>query len=75
VVEGPAIASAFEDSLFEALDGIARLNGAGHRRRDLTERDLFFHLFASYFIIFERRASELRVIRILHAARDLRKLL
>ena len=46
----------------------------GHKREDLTYRDIMFWALYSYLIIY-RNSQPLRVVRIIHAKRDVKKLL
>jgi plasmid stabilization system protein ParE len=56
---------------FERLAGMPRM---GHKREDLTQRDVLFWTLHSYLIIYTD-ARPLRVVRIVHAKRDVKKLL
>jgi plasmid stabilization system protein ParE len=45
---GLAIADRIQGDLLDAFEGLANLPGKGHRRRDLTSRDvLFFSVYQS----------------------------
>ena len=48
--------------------------GIGHKRQDLTHRDLLFWRLHSYLIIY-RDSQPLRIVRIIHAKRDVTQLL
>jgi plasmid stabilization system protein ParE len=48
--------------------------GIGHKRQDLTSRDVLFWTLHSYLIIY-RNSKPLRVARVIHAKRDVKKLL
>ncbi len=73
-----------EDS-FSAADGLledfyrtfgklADMPGIGHRREDLTQRDVLFWTLHSYLIVY-KNGRPLRIVRIIHAKRDVKKLL
>ena len=47
----------------------------GHRRFDLTDRDLLFFRVHSYLIVYRPAMKPLNVVRVLHAARDVKSLL
>lgn len=46
----------------------------GHKREDLTHRHVLFWALYSYLIIY-RNSQPLRIVRIIHAKRDVKKLL
>jgi len=47
--------------------------GVGHRRRDLGRPALRVWSVHSYLIIYDPRTDPLRVIRVIHGARDVRR--
>src|ERR1035437_868919 len=49
--------------------------GLGHTRSDLTRRRLLFHGVGSYLIIYRPRHTPLHVVRVLHGARDVKRIL
>ena len=54
---------------------VAKSPSLGHRREDLTPRQVLFYLVHSYFVIYRPDKKPLHVIRILHSARDVARLL
>lgn len=54
---------------------VARSPGHGHRRPDLTERDVRFYRVHSYLIVYRPDKKPIHVLRVLHAARDVKSLL
>lgn len=54
---------------------IAKAPGLGHKRPDLTERDILFFRAHSYLIIYRTDKKPLNILRVLHAARDVKSLL
>lgn len=54
-----------------AFDSLAASPGMGWRRTHLTGPDLRWWRIHSYLLIYDPSARPLRVIRILHGARDL----
>jgi plasmid stabilization system protein ParE len=66
------------DRLLEEFYGtfgkLAEAPGMGHKREDLTHRNVLFWALHSYLIIY-RNSRPLRVVRVIHAKRDVKKLL
>lgn len=66
------------DRLLEEFDRtfgqLAETPGMGHKREDLTHRNVLFWALHSYLIIY-RNSQPLRVVRVIHAKRDVKKLL
>ena len=60
--------------LNEAFQQLVQMPGLGHRRRDLTKRDLRFWTVYSYLIIY-RQSDPLLIVRVLHGKRNVKKLL
>lgn len=58
-----------------AIAKLARAPGLGHGREDLADRRHRFFLVYSYVIVYRPGTRPLEVIRVLHAARDLRDVL
>jgi plasmid stabilization system protein ParE len=47
----------------------------GHRRPDLTSRNVLFYRVHSYLIIYRPNKKPLHILRVLHGARDVETLL
>ena len=62
------------EDFYGAFQRLATVPGMGHRRQDLTERDVLFWALYSYLIIY-KSSHPLRVVRVIHAKRDVKKLL
>jgi plasmid stabilization system protein ParE len=62
------------DDFQHAFEQLAGMPNMGHRREDLTARDVLFWPLHSYLVIYES-ASPLRIVRVIHGKRDVRKLL
>ncbi len=62
------------EDFYRAFERLASVPGMGHKRQDLTERDVLFWALYSYLIIY-KSSQPLRIVRIIHAKRDLKKLL
>src|SRR5207244_3675580 len=58
-----------------AIRELANFPGLGHKRPDLTAREILFYRVYSYFVVYRGDKKPLRVLRILHAARDVKRLL
>ena len=58
-----------------AIHGIAKVPAKGHRRTDLTDRDILFFRVHSYLIVYRPDKRPLNVLRVLHSARDVKSLL
>lgn len=58
-----------------AMRKLAEMPEMGHYRRDLADEPLRFWPVYSYLIIYRSEARPLQVVRILHGARDIRRLL
>jgi plasmid stabilization system protein ParE len=63
------------DHLEACIHRLARNPGIGHLREDLADRRHRFFPVGSYLIVYRHQTKPLQVIRILHAARDVRGLL
>jgi len=63
-------------ALQQALEQLGTNPGIGHMREDLADSSLRFFLVYSYLIVFRlEEDGSLRVLRVIHAARDVRSLL
>ena len=71
---GLAIANRIQSELVGAFEGLADLPGKGHKRPDLTSRDVLFFSVYQYMIAY-RRTALVEIIAILHGKRDLKRLL
>ncbi len=58
-----------------AICDIAKAPATGHRRIDLTDRDILFFRVHSYLIVYRPDKRPLNVLRVLHSARDVKSLL
>lgn len=59
----------------KALRFLAETPGAGHRREDLTGENVRFWSVLSYLIAYDPAARPIGIARVLHASRDLERLL
>ncbi len=61
--------------LERAMRKLAKTPGLGHLREDLADPRHRFLLVYSYLVVYRPKTKPLEVIRVLHAARDVRTLL
>ena len=71
---GLAIANRIQDELVDAFESLADVPGKGHRRSDLTSRDVWFCSVYQYMIVY-RRAALVEIVAVLHGKRNLQRLL
>lgn len=71
---GLAVANQIQGELVEAFESLADVPGSGHRRPDLTSRDVLFFSVYQYMIVY-RRAAVLEIVAVLHGKRDVKRLL
>ena len=72
---GETFAREMTQELIAAFRMLAENPGLGHLRPDLTTNFYYFFPVEPFLIIYERRVDPLPVIRILHASRDIKKVL
>jgi plasmid stabilization system protein ParE len=63
------------DALEEAFEQLADMPEMGHTRWDLTDRPLKFWTVYSYLVVYDAASSPLRIVAVLHGARDVARLL
>lgn len=67
----PAAADKLEGELYEACELLAKNPRLGHKRSELTDEPvLFWPVRGHYLVIYQRESKPLKIVRILHAARD-----
>lgn len=71
---GLAVANRIQGELVDAFESLADAPGKGHRRPDLTSRDVLFFSVYQYMIVY-RRAATVEVVAVLHGKRDVKRLL
>ncbi len=71
---GLAIANRIQGQLVDAFEGLADLPGKGHKRPDLTSRDVLFFSVYQYMIVY-RRAELVEIVAVLHGKRDVKRML
>lgn len=58
----------------DAFEGLADLPGKGHKRPDLSSRDVLFYSVYQYMIVY-RRAATVEIVAVLHGKRHVKRLL
>jgi plasmid stabilization system protein ParE len=58
----------------DAFEGLADVPGKGHKRADLTNRDVLFFSVYQYMIV-DRRTELVEIVAVLHGKRDVKWLL
>jgi plasmid stabilization system protein ParE len=71
---GLAIANRIQGELVDAFEGLADVPGKGHKRPDLTNRDVLFFSVYQYMIVY-RRTELVEIVAVLHGKRDVKRLL
>ena len=71
---GLAVANKIQGELVDAFEGLADVPGKGHRRPDLTRKDVLFFGVYQYLIVY-RRASTVEIVAVVHGKRDVKRLL
>jgi plasmid stabilization system protein ParE len=71
----PSAADEFESLLFQAIHELKSLPGLGHRRADLTQKNVLFYRIPPHVIVFGRTKGRITISRVLHSARDLGNLI
>jgi antitoxin ParD1/3/4/toxin ParE1/3/4 len=73
--DSPDAAHRVLEELRTAMKKLARMPDMGHFRRDLASEPLRFWPVFSYLIIYRPEARPLQVVRVLHGARDIRRIM
>ena len=71
----PSASDEFERLLFLAIHELKSLPGLGHRRADLTQKNVLFYRIPPHVIVFRRARKRITISRVLHSARDLGNLI
>lgn len=67
-------ADRIESELYATFESLARDPGQGHRRSDLTPKELHFYSVYEWMIVY-RKDTPLSIVRVIHAKRNARRLL
>jgi plasmid stabilization system protein ParE len=71
----PRAAERFVDAIYDAFDLLGRHPHFGHRRRDVTNRDVFFWTAVKRFAIIYRKSNPIEIVRVRAWAQDVAALL
>ena len=71
---GLSIADQIRSEIIDAFKGLAEVPGKGHKRSDLTSRNVLFFTLHQYMIVYKRESS-IEIIAVLHGNRDVKRLL
>jgi plasmid stabilization system protein ParE len=62
------------EDFYTAFQQLSEMPGMGHKREDLTTRNVLFWPVHSYLVIYSA-SQPMRIVRVLHGKRDVKKLL
>lgn len=69
--DNPGAADKLEENIYAACELLANNPRLGHKRRDLTDEPvLFWPVRGQYLVIYLPETEPLKIVRILHGARD-----
>lgn len=69
------LADNVRETILAQICKVAESPGIGHRRSDLTDKEVLFWRVFSYLVVYVPESAPLQVARILHGARDVQSLL
>jgi plasmid stabilization system protein ParE len=72
---GSSVADKIERRLFAAFSDLAQGRALGHRRSELTARDVLFYFTDPYLVVFRKTRQTTYVVHVVHGSRDLKQLL
>jgi toxin ParE1/3/4 len=72
--DNPMAAEQLDDRLHQEIQFLAQFPGIGHTRADVQDKRYLFRAVGNYVIAYRVEGRELIVVRVLHGARDFRKL-
>ena len=70
----PETANRIEERFWREFDSLCEMPGVGHRRTDVADDRYRFKRVKSFIICYRIDGSDLRVVRVLHGARDFRRI-
>ncbi len=73
--EGLRLADHVVTERFKVFAGMADLPNIRYRRCDLTSEDVLFRRIFSYLVIYQRGGDPIQIVAVLHAKRDVGRLL
>ncbi len=69
----PEAADKLERQLFVAFTELGAMPGIGHRRADLTAKNVFFYASRPYVIVLRRMKTYVQVLHVLHERQDIKE--
>ena len=72
--DNPGGADRLDEQIHRAIQLLAEFPGMGHTRADVEDKRYLFWPVGSYTIAYRVEQKELVVVRVLHGARDFRRL-
>ena len=73
--EGLVTADRIAGELFKGFYKLADTPNSGHRRGDLTNRNILFYRIFSYLVIYQPGSSPLQILGVLHGKRNVWRIL
>jgi plasmid stabilization system protein ParE len=73
--EGVEIADRIVSELFRGFYDLADIPNSGHRRADLTSKNVLFYKVFSYLIIYSPGSKPLQILGVLHGKRNVARIL
>lgn len=70
-----ALGDAFNRDIQDAISHLRQWPYTGHRRRDLTSKDVCFWFFAPYFLVVQVQDDFLSIVAVLHSSRNIARVL
>ncbi|HSI35174.1 MAG: type II toxin-antitoxin system RelE/ParE family toxin [Phycisphaerae bacterium] len=71
---GADVADGMNDRIMSAIGRLSRVPHIGHTRRDVADPRYLFWVVRPYVIAYRREHDRLRVARVVHGARDFRRI-
>lgn len=72
--DNPEAAGRLDQQIHRAIQLLAKFPGIGHSRPDVKDKRYLFRAVGNYIIAYRVEKKELVVVRVVHGARDFRKL-
>jgi plasmid stabilization system protein ParE len=69
------LADRVDGELHEVFEGLARMPGQGHRRKDLTSRPVLFFPLYSYLIVYQPDVDPIHIMAVLRGTRNVKRVL
>jgi plasmid stabilization system protein ParE len=73
--EGEETADWIVTEIFKAFYKLADIPNSGHRRADLTSKQVLFHRVFSYLVVYEPGGKPLKIVGVLHGKRNISRIL